>query len=441
MPQVDPDLWRQIMAYLRKHHPAICRHWFNDLAPLALQGGVLIIGTDGPVQQRYLQSQCREPFTEAAQDRTGALVGVRFVSGADVALEQYADEEEDSTDAVVISPDYSFDNFVSGANNRLAYAASIAVANNPGVSYNPLFIHGGVGLGKTHLLQAITQAILENDNQKRILYLSCDAFVNQFLDCVQRGQMSQFRHRYRDLDLLVIDDIHFLTGKEQTQEEFFHTFNALHQSKRQIVLSSDSPPAEIPQLEDRLVSRFQSGLVAHISPPTYETRIAILRSKAQMRSLEIPEEVIHFIARHIDSNARELEGAITTLQGHANLEERRIDLALAREVLGDSGFDTASGQMTLNQIVEVVTSHFGVKLSDMQSKKKHKSISEPRQLCMWLARHHTRFTYKEIGGHFGGRDHSTVMSAIQVVDRRRATDPAYQKTIEAIQSRLLSRAG
>ncbi|MCC7203612.1 MAG: ATP-binding protein, partial [Phycisphaeraceae bacterium] len=329
MPKLDHALWRDMMEYLRRRHAPICRQWFENLRPVALDSGLLRVYTATKIQQAYLQRRCVEQFTEAAQATTGALVAVRFVSsdeepepreavpGAATATAtlpalpqlpshgtlkshrpapaatipggngkspapagapaghsgptwQAAAVGELEPDELLFIPDYTFDTFVTGPNNRLAYAAAVAVANQPGTSYNPLFIHGGVGLGKTHLLQGICQKILTDRPDATICYLSCDAFMNRFLDCVQRGQMSEFRNRYRHADVLVIDDIHFLARREQSQEEFFHTFNALYQSNKQIVLSSDSPPSEIPQLEERLISRFQWGLVAEVTRPDYE---------------------------------------------------------------------------------------------------------------------------------------------------------------------------
>ncbi|MCX5662526.1 MAG: chromosomal replication initiator protein DnaA [Planctomycetota bacterium] len=340
--------------------------------------------------------------------------------------------DETPYDQIVLSPDNSFENFVTGPGNHLAYAASVAVANQPGTAYNPLFIHGGVGLGKTHLLQAICQRLIEKSPQVRLCYLSCDTFMNHFLECVQSGKMNEFRHRYRHVDVLVIDDIHFLANRERTQEEFFHTFNALYQSNRQIIISSDSPPAEIPQLEERLVSRFQWGLVAHVSKPCYETRVAILKAKARIRGLAIPEDVVAYIAGKIDSNARELEGSINTIQGHAVLQNRPIDLALAQTALGDSNHQSSGSQVTLQNIINVVTAFYNVKLSDLQSKRRHKSITGPRQVCMWLARKRTRFSLEEIGAYFGGRDHTTVMHSIRTVDERSGADPSFAAQLEKI---------
>lgn len=462
MSDLEPTLWRDMMAYLRQRHAAICRKWFEELKPTDLNGGVLKIRTSNTIQQNYLKRECLNQFNEAVQSSTGALVAVEFVTGEQVEVEALKsdavavavaelpakpapktlapvrrDEEFDHEyDQIVLSPDYSFDNFITGPTNNLAYAASVAVANQPGTAYNPLFIHGGVGLGKTHLLQAICQNLLRDNPQVRICYLSCDTFMNHFLDCVQSGQMSEFRNRYRHVDVLVIDDIHILANRERTQEEFFHTFNALYQSNKQIVLSSDSPPSEIPQLEERLVSRFSWGLVAHITRPDYETRVAIVRAKAKLRGMQMPDDVVSYVATRIESNARELEGAITTIQGHGVLQNQPITLALAQQALGDPIGGEVSGQTTLQQIIDAVTKYYSVKLSDLQSKRRHKSITEPRQVCMWLARRRTRFSLEEIGGYFGGRDHTTVMHAIKTVEERMEVAPSFARQVDEISERL-----
>jgi len=248
--------------------------------------------------------------------------------------------------------------------------------------------------------------------------------------------MHEFRRRYRQVDLLLIDDIHFLSNRERTQEEFFHTFNDLYQSKRQIVLSSDSPPNEIPQLEDRLVSRFQSGLVATVTQPSYETRVAIVRAKASLRGLRLSDDVVGFIAAKIDTNARELEGAITTIQGHAALQGRPINMDLLHEVFGEPAFVVRQSQVNLQTIIDAVTNYYGVRLSDLQSKRRHKSVTGPRQICMWMARQHTNFSLQEIGGYFGGRDHTTVMHSIRIVEERISGDNNYANQIRQIQQQV-----
>jgi chromosomal replication initiator protein len=498
MTSPDPALWRDLMTYLRRNHSEICRQWFEELEPMRLAGGVLDIRVNNTIQREYLTKRCSEAFNDAAQAVTGNLVAVNFVdglpapsihisngsanpsgpsgssspsgksgssasfasfnsSGSSASPASFASAGSHSSTAssfapaqsqhsgglvpdidgqIVLSPDYCFENFVTGPGNRLAYAAAVAIADQPGRAYNPLFIHGGVGLGKTHLLQAVCQTILQRNPQTRICYLSCDSFMNQFLESVQGGQMSDFRNRYRHVDLLLIDDIHFLTNRERTQEEFFHTFNTLYQSNKQIVLSSDSPPNEIPQLEERLVSRFNWGLVARIDKPCYETRVAIVRKKAQLRGVNINDEVVCYIAGRIESNTRELEGAITKVQSLAMLRQVEIDLILAKQALGDEAQAATGPQLTIQNIIDAVTSFYGVKLADLQSQRRHRSITVPRQVCMFLARKRTRYSLQEIGGYFGGRDHTTVMHAIRATEDRMDIEKDFAIQIDQIDRSL-----
>jgi chromosomal replication initiator protein len=332
-----------------------------------------------------------------------------------------------------------FETFVVGPNNRLAHAAAQAVAAKPGRAYNPFFVHGGVGMGKTHLLQAVCQEMLRRDPSARIVYISCSTFMDIFHEAVRAGRMMEFRHRFRNADMLVIDDIHFLSKHEQTQEEFFHTFNALYQGGRQIVLSSDAAPSEIPDLEERLVSRFNCGLVARIDRPAYETRIAILKTKAALHDLQMPDEVPAYIAARLDSNIRELEGALTRLRGLAMANGVPITLELAKQALADGRPAEVAGaatQPTIQQIIDAVTKYYDIKLSDLMSKRRHKSVTLPRQVCMWLARKHTRFSLEEIGGYFGGRDHTTVMHAVRTVGSRAQTDAALSSDVTRIEQSL-----
>jgi len=335
-----------------------------------------------------------------------------------------------------LNPDYIFENFVTGPCNRLPHAASVAVSEQPGQAYNPLFIHGGVGLGKSHLLQAISQKVLEKQSNARILYLSCDSFINQFINAVETGEMNGFRHRYRHVDMLVIDDIHFLAGRDRTQEEFFHTFNTLYQQHKQIILSADCPPGEIPELEERLVSRFNWGLVARIDKPCYETRVAIVQKKARMRGLTLPDDVVCYIAAKVENNTRELEGAVTKIQGMAMLTKGEIDLELAKAALGESA-TPEQRRITIQNILDVVTKYYNVRLSDLQSKKRHKSIAFPRQVCMFLARRHTRYSLEEIGGYFGGRDHTTVLHAVRTVDGDTKSDREIAEQLTQIEAQLV----
>jgi len=428
---LDPAIWRQMLHSVRTQHSGLNRAWFDQMIPRQLTNGVIQVTVASPAQLNFCQSQCQAPFTVAAQAVTGRLLSVGF--HCDNIPTGGVFNEGDQP--LPLNPDYVFENFVTGPCNRLPHAASLAVAEQPGKAYNPLFIHGGVGLGKTHLLQAVCQQLLERHRDARILYLSCDSFINQFMNAIETGDMNQFRYRYRHVDMLVIDDIHFLTGRDRTQEEFFHTFNTLYQGHKQIILSADCPPNEIPELEERLVSRFNWGLVARIDKPCYETRIAILQKKAKIRGRAVPDDVLCYIAGKIESNTRELEGAVTKIQGMSMLQEGRIDLDLAKAALGE-GASPDQKRITIQQIFDAVTKYYNVRLSDLQSKKRHKSIAFPRQVCMFLARKHTRYSLEEIGGYFGGRDHTTVLHAVRTVDEDIKADPAIADQLAHIDGHL-----
>lgn len=498
----DPDLqiWEDVHAHLRSNHPAVCRQWFREIEPLGVHGNALCLRARSDVHRDYLRRTCLEPFNDSVRSVTGALLAVRFLGPNDASpdgrpparrapeprpadetlpdgLDDLAPDSDESIplgrrdsgvaaptlearpavrtapvfastealspdhpDALVINPDFGFEHFVIGPNNRLAHAAAVAVSENPGRSYNPLFIHGDVGLGKTHLLQAVCLRIRERNPAATMHYLSCDGFITQFMAAVQGGRMNEFRHRFRDVDVLVIDDIHFLAKRDRTQEEFFHTFNALYQCNKQIILSSDAPPEEIPDLEDRLVSRFKWGLVTKVDPPTYETRVEILKSKASLRGMNLPDEVACHIAARIEGNIRELEGAITKIQIHALVAGGRADypvsLDLAKEALGEAPDRITKGP-SVDAIIHAVTEFYGVKRADVLGKRRHKSISLPRQVCMYLARQHTRHSLEEIGGYFGGRDHTTVMHAIKTVSGKLEADPDFKSLLSQFERQLL----
>jgi chromosomal replication initiator protein len=430
---LDSSLWQQILHVVRTQHPSLHRVWFDQLVPRQLTNGVVQVTVATAAQLNFCQSQCQQPFTSAAQQVTGRLVAVSFHCENLPRGGVFNEGEQ----PLPLNPDYVFENFVTGPCNRLPHAAAVAVSEKPGNAYNPLFIHGGVGLGKTHLLQAVCQKLLERQDDARILYLSCDSFINQFINAVETGEMNQFRFRYRNVDMLVIDDIHFLTGRDRTQEEFFHTFNTLYQQHKQIILSADCPPNEIPELEERLISRFNWGLVARIEKPCYETRVAILQKKAKMRELSLPEDVICYVAAKVENNTRELEGAITKIQGLSLLQNGQIDLDLAKAALGESA-TPEQRRITIQQISDIVTKYYNVKMSDLQGKRRHKSIAFPRQVCMYLARRHTRYSLEEIGGYFGGRDHTTVLHAVRTVDEDVQGDREIARQVTTIENQLVS---
>ena len=439
----------ELLSVLKSEHPTMCRRWFNEIRVLGVVDGSLVVQIDEPVQLKYLQRCCVDQFVDAAQTVTKKLLGVRFVgeeglgsSGdssvvvmGDVHFGNSSSPHQPIDEDMLICPDFNFENFIVGPGNRLAHAAATAVSTKPGQAYNPLFIHGGVGLGKTHLLQSICQIAMRKNRSMKIYYVSCNGFMTQFLESVQSGEMSSFRHRFRAYDMLVIDDIHDLSKRDQTQEEFFHTFNTLFQSGRQVVLSSDAAPNEIPFLEERLISRFSCGLVACIDPPGFETRVAIVKNKALNRNIEIPDDVASYIATKLDSNIRELEGAITKLQGLSQLDGSPITLSMAKQAVGGS-FGGGPKHVSIQDILDAITSFYDVKLTDLLSKRRHKSITVPRQVGMWLARKNTRFSLEEIGGYFGGRDHTTVMHAIKSIDQRRGLDNQFSRDVEQIEGDL-----
>lgn len=490
MNQPDRQLWDGMLTHLREHHAPTYRHWFSELEPVGVADGAFWLRSGTDNHRDYLQRSCSEHFNDAALAVSGRLLPVRFIGPSDAApaiptpgrktakptrsaAASTADQgmsEPPLRDApaesanraaapsgagglqsgyiepsprsapirdhgLVINPDYGFENFVQGPSNRLAHAAAVAVAQKPGRTYNPLFIHGGVGLGKTHLLQAICLTIREAQPGASIYYTSCDGFITQFMDAVQAGQMGDFRHRFRDLDVLVIDDIHFLAKRERTQEEFFHTFNSLYQMNKQIVLSSDAAPEEIPDLEDRLVSRFKSGLVAKMDAPDYESRVAIVKTKGKLRGINLTSEVTEFIAARVDTNIRELEGTIVTLHMRSAVEGRPLSIELVREALADRG-ETEHTDLSIQMVLDAVAAFYRVRPAELMSKRRHRSVAIPRQVCMFLARKHTRHSLEEVGLTFGGRDHTTVMHAVRMIETRLTQDDDLGGVIRSIEDKL-----
>jgi len=482
------DHWTlaRVIETVRESEPAAARKWFDELEAEGIDAGCFGIRAQSDMHRDYLRRSCLSAFNDALGAVTGQLMPVRFLGPADhwsrtgpggasspskdgssggsadgsaggsngrapsviePSPTRHARSELvrlESEHALPISPDNTFDEFVIGPNNQLAHAASLAVSDQPGEVYNPLFIHGGVGLGKTHLLHAICLRILTNQPDIRVHYVSCDGFRSQFLDAVHSGKMAEFRHTFRDVDLLVIDDIHFLADRDRSQEEFFNTFNALYQANKQIVLSSDAPPDEIPDLEERLVSRFAWGVVAKMGRPGFETRAEILRRKALSRGLEIPEPVAYEIATHIDTNIRELEAAINQLQFCARVHGKNIDMDLATEALGEAFAAATRAQAdgpSIERIISEIVSYYSIKRSELLGKRRLKSIALPRQVGMYLARHNTRHSLEEIGAHFGGRDHTTVMHAVRTIGRKADENESLRNDLHALEARLRIRAG
>jgi len=330
---------------------------------------------------------------------------------------------------------YTFENFVIGASNQFAHAASIAVANQPGEHYNPLFIYGGVGLGKTHLVNAIGHRAAAKRPTLKVVYLSSESFMNELIGSLRRDKMDEFKTRFRNTDLLILDDVQFIAGKERTQEEFFHTFNSLYESHKQIVITSDKFPKEIPGLEDRLRNRFEWGLIADIQPPDMETRVAILQKKAETEAVELPHDVAIFLASNIDSNVRELEGSLTRLGAFASLTRSTITVDLAKEVLRHTLKGTQK-EITVESIQKTICDYYNIKLGDLKAKRRTKNIAFPRQVAMYLCRKYTETSFPGIGDKFGGRDHSTVIHASKTIEKKIKEDPYMQTTIEKLERSL-----
>jgi chromosomal replication initiator protein len=334
---------------------------------------------------------------------------------------------------------YTFDNFVIGASNQFAHAACKAVANQPGDHYNPLFIYGGVGLGKTHLVNAIGHQVLDRSPDRRVVFLSSESFMNELITALRRDHMDDFKNRFRRIDVLILDDVQFLAGRERTQEEFFHTFNSLYEAHRQIVLTSDKFPKEIPDLEERLRNRFEWGLIADIQPPDMETRVAILQKKAEAEGIDLPPDVAIFLASSIDSNVRELEGSLTRLGAFASLNKCEISVEFAKQVL-QSILREKDSTITIESIQKAICEFFHLRPADLRSKKRTRTVAVPRQVAMYLCRRYTEASFPVIGDRFGGRDHSTVIHATHVVDQRIKQDPTFRATVERLE-RMLENGG
>jgi len=379
-----------------------------------------------------------ECLSEAAGHRMSAAIRARdeFAASGSMrgSLPAPSRKKPSAERGVPLNKNFTFDTFVVAPSNALAHAAAIAISDAPGRLYNPLFVHSSVGMGKTHLLQACCHGIKKKNPHLNILYLSCESFVNEFIASVEKGELENFRYNYRHVDVLAIDDIHFLASKERSQEEFFHTFNTLYHSQKQIILSSDSPPKDIRPLEDRLVTRFKWGLVAKIDPPEMETRISIIQMKAKLLNRNIPREVTEYLAANVTTSIRELEGAIIRVLGISALTNRPLDMKIAREALRERR--ATGAKVNIVDILSTVAARFSLKVTDLQGKKRPHHIAFPRQICMFLAKELTHLSLTEIGGHFGSRDHTTVLYAVKKIKERIKADPSLEETIAKLREDL-----
>ena len=411
------SLWEKTLQLIKGElSPPSFNAFFKQIKPLQIQSNTLILlvpndFTKGILEDRYLnliESSVNQ--LSLKKHNIKFVLSENEVKGLDKD-QQLDDDKQIRKKYPNLNPKYTFDTFVIGNSNRFAHAACVAVAEAPARAYNPLFLYGGVGLGKTHLMHAIGHHIMEQKKDPKVVYVSSEKFTNELINSIKDDRNEEFRNKYRNVDVLLIDDIQFIAGKERTQEEFFHTFNSLHEANKQIIISSDRPPKEIPTLEDRLRSRFEMGLITDIQAPDFETRIAILRKKAQMENIEVSNEVTNYIAKNIKSNIRELEGALTRVIAYSSLTNRTISFDLAVEALKDIITTTKNEEITVNRIKEKVASVFNIKMEDFNSKKRTRSIAYPRQIAMYLSRELTDLSLPKIGEEFGGRDHTTVIHA------------------------------
>ncbi|UCD23270.1 MAG: chromosomal replication initiator protein DnaA [Gemmatimonadota bacterium] len=451
------ETWSRLLEEARHVLPdATVRTWLDPAEPIALSEGRLILGTPDQFAAEWNESKHASVLSRLASDVLGTPLDIVFQVQEERTQRPQMDffvsptpsaDEATAGGTRPLNERYTFRTFVIGKSNELAAAAAHAVAAAPGRTYNPLFIYGATGLGKTHLMQAVAHAVLERNPDNHVTYMGAEQFINDVIESIHGRKMPEFRRRYREgVDIFLVDDVHFLEGKEMTQEEFFHTFNALHEAGKQIVLTSDRPPKEIPGLESRLVSRFEWGMVADIGQPDLEHRIAILRKKAEQDHLEltIPDDVLRFIAEHVRTSVRELEGCIIKLLLFASLKHREVSIELAREALADKiqhapGVSEAqSGMPSVDRVQEVVARRWGVTPEGLRSKARTKTLTVPRQVAMYLARDLLSMQLVEIGQAFGGRDHSTVIHSLDKVQRQLKQDRKFRERVEFAKQELVA---
>src|SRR5712691_2770060 len=444
------QLWQKLSLALKPQVSAdTFKRWFSAVELIEANETSLTFRVPNNIYQFWIESNHMAALQAAIVTALGEAREVKFSLPPGVAGQvpedesvspeiapQSTRESKPAGSALGLNPRNNFESFVVGPNNEIAHAASLAVAQTPARTYNPLFVYGGVGLGKTHLMQAIGQYVLAKKKNTKVIYLSSELFINEFIDAIQHSNLVKFRKRYRQADLLLIDDIQFLGGKERSQEEFFHTFNTLFDGRKQIVLSSDRPASEIANLEHRLVSRFEWGLTAELQPPAIETRLAILRKKARGMQIKLPDEIFEFLANRIRSNVRRLEGALMRVASFASLSGKQLTGEVIEHLLKDILQEEARNSITIEQIQRRVAEHFDVRLADMTSKRRPASIAFPRQVAMYLARELTKASLNEIGDVFGGRDHGTVLHACKLVKRRMHEEDNVRQTISFIDSSL-----
>ncbi|ABK62135.1 MULTISPECIES: chromosomal replication initiator protein DnaA [Clostridium] len=418
--------------------------WIKSISPISMNENTIKLEVPNDFTRGILESRYKDLIINAIKLITSKKYNIEFSITSEEIFNNQQLKPKSSNDNIVVNdemtsilnPKYTFDSFVIGNSNRFAHAASLAVAESPAKAYNPLFIYGGVGLGKTHLMHAIGHYILQNTPNAKVVYVSSEKFTNELINSIKDDKNEEFRNKYRNVDVLLIDDIQFIAGKERTQEEFFHTFNALYEADKQIILSSDRPPKEIPTLEDRLRSRFEWGLIADIQAPDFETRIAILKKKADVENLDIPNEVMVYIATKIKSNIRELEGALIRIVAYSSLTNREISVDLAAEALKDIISSEQNKQITIELIQDIVCNYFNLKIQELKSSRRTRNIAFPRQIAMYLSRKLTDMSLPKIGEEFGGRDHTTVIHAYEKISNILKKDESLRNVIDDLNKKI-----
>ena len=428
LPNEFSDTWNQVLDSIRKEIGETSFDiWFSMIKYNSYHDDQVFLNVPNSLIKDWIESRYLNLMNTNFRALTNQNINIVIIA---------EDEEKTPANYSQLNPRYTFDSFVVGNSNRFAHAACYAVGESPFKAYNPLFIYGGVGLGKTHLMQAIGHHILGKKPSCSVMYVSSEQFTNELISSIKDDKTSGFRNKYRNIDVLLVDDIQFLAGKERTQEEFFHTFNTLYEANKQVVISSDRPPRNIPTLEDRLRSRFEWGLITDIQPPDLETRVAILRKKAQTERLNIPFDVLDYIANYIQSNIRELEGALIRLVAYASVNDRALNMTTATEALKDILPPPLPRKITIETIQKVVASHYGVEITDLLSKKRNKQIVVPRQVAMYLCRKLTDASYPQIGDQFGGKDHTTVIHAHDKIENEMKVDQELAATIEVLRQKI-----
>ena len=441
--EIVQDKWKEILQRVRDEHELSEISFTTWIEPLTIHSVednlITILVPSEKMGLDYVSKKYTLPIKVAIAEITGVNYEIRFILPEEVKQEKAPAPVQKNLYVPNLNPKYTFDTFVVGSNNKFAHAASLAVAESPGEIYNPLFLYGGVGLGKTHLMHSIAHFILQKNPSSRILYVTSEEFTNEVIEAIRNSNntaMTKFREKYRNIDVLLIDDVQFIIGKESTQEEFFHTFNSLHSAKKQIIISSDKPPKDMEILEERFRSRFEWGLIADITLPDYETRMAILHKKEEMDGYDINEEVIKYIANNIKSNIRELEGAINKVMAFAKLEKKEVTLELAEQALKDIISPDEKKVITPDYIISMVAEHFDVTVDDLCGNKRNSKIVTPRQIAMYLCREIISTPLKSIGKCLGNRDHTTIMHGIDKIEKEINNDENLKNTIETLKKKI-----